>query len=133
MKLPALLRRHPVPSVASIAFIAALALTVAFSAGYVPGIPKTLPTFVKMLMVTSGLLVVAVLAWVGSISTSSHEYDTAVRGLRLRDGVSVLTAVLVFLAIANATGFGSLAVTFPGVLLVALVGYVGFRVGRTVA
>lgn len=132
MKLPALLRRHPIPSVASTAFIAALALTVAFYAGYVPGIPKTLPTFVKLLMVTAGLLVVAVPAWVGSISTQTPERDATVRGLRLRDVLSVLTAVLISLVVAGATGFGNFAVTSPGVLLVVLVGYLGFRVGRAV-
>lgn len=133
MKLSALLRRHPIPSVVSTAFVAALALTAAFYAGYVPGIPKTLPTFVKMLMVTAGLLVVAVLSWVGSIATSTSERDATVRGLRLRDVLFVLTAVIAFLVVADATGFGNSAVTFPGVLLVVLVGYLGYRVGRTVA
>jgi hypothetical protein len=56
-------RRRPLPTIATGAFVVALAVTVAYYAGLVPGIPKTLPTFVDLLMVTGSLLVVAALLW----------------------------------------------------------------------
>jgi hypothetical protein len=55
-------RRHPVPSLATAAFAVSLAVTVAYFAGLVPLVPKTLPTFVDLATVTGGLLVVAALA-----------------------------------------------------------------------
>lgn len=59
-------RRRPVPSLATAAFAVSLAVTVAYFADLVPLVPKTLPTFVDLVMVTGGLLVVAALAWTAS-------------------------------------------------------------------
>lgn len=68
MNVTALPKTHPIPTAVTAAFVLALAVTVVYFAGLVPGIPKTLPTFVDLVMVTGGLLVAAVLAWVVTLS-----------------------------------------------------------------
>lgn len=64
MPMRALPRRRPVASAASVAFIVSFAVTVAYFAGAVPGVPKTLPTFADLVALTLGLFALAVLAWV---------------------------------------------------------------------
>jgi hypothetical protein len=63
-----LARRRPVPALATGAFVVALVVTVLYFAGLIPGVPKTLPTFVDLLVVTIGLFAVAVVAWVMSLT-----------------------------------------------------------------
>lgn len=63
MRLKTLPRRRPLPTVATGAFVVTLAVTVAYYAGLVPGVPKTLPTFVDLLMATGALLVLVALLW----------------------------------------------------------------------
>lgn len=63
MDAESLLRRHPIPSVATAAFTVALAVSLVYFAGLVPGIPKSVQTFVDMVMVTVWLLVLALLTW----------------------------------------------------------------------
>ncbi|WP_158056580.1 hypothetical protein [Halorussus halophilus] len=63
MAVSALYRRRPIPVLLTTAFAVSLAVTAAFWAGFVPGVPKTLPTFAKLLMATIGLLVGTVAAW----------------------------------------------------------------------
>lgn len=67
MDVVPVLRNRPIPSLASAAFLIALAATAAYFAGVSPGVPKTLPTFVDLLQVTGGMLVLAVLAWAISL------------------------------------------------------------------
>ncbi len=64
----ALPSRHPVPTLATAAFVLALAATTAYFAGLVPGVPKTLPTFANLLALTAVLFVVAVLTWAASLA-----------------------------------------------------------------
>jgi hypothetical protein len=66
MDVRAFPRRHPIPTMATTLFAVALVVTVAYFAGLVPGVPKTLPTFVRLVVVTGALFVAAVLAWVVS-------------------------------------------------------------------
>lgn len=61
--------QHPVPTLATIAFVIALVVTALYFSGFVPGIPKTLPTFVNLLKVTIGLFVAAVVAWMVSLAS----------------------------------------------------------------
>lgn len=68
MTISRLARRRPVSTLVTTAFIVALAATVAYWAGAVPGIPKTLPTFVNLLAVTIVLFVITVLAWGAELS-----------------------------------------------------------------
>lgn len=70
MRPGALPRRYPVPTLATTAFLLAFASTAAYYAGLVPWIPKTLPTFVDLLVLTGLLLAVALAAWVVSLSRS---------------------------------------------------------------
>lgn len=70
MELKALPRQRPVPSSVTVLAFIALAVTVAYFAGLVPGIPKTLPMFVDILQVTIVLFIVAGLAWVVSFFIS---------------------------------------------------------------
>lgn len=73
MATTALFRRRPIASLASVAFAVALAVTVAYYAGLVPGVPKTLPTFVDLLRLTVGLFALAALAWVVSFVVQRPE------------------------------------------------------------
>lgn len=63
MRLKSLPRKRPVPCLASAAFVVSLTLTLAYFAGLVPGVSKTLPTFVDLLQATTWLLALAVLTW----------------------------------------------------------------------
>lgn len=45
------------------AFLLALGTTIGYFAGLVPVVPKTLPTFVDLMMVTAVLLVITVFSW----------------------------------------------------------------------
>jgi uncharacterized membrane protein len=64
----ALPRRRPLPTLATAAFLLVLVATVAYFAGLVPGVPKTLPTFTTLLTATAALFVVAVLTWAASLA-----------------------------------------------------------------
>lgn len=66
----ALLRKRPGPTSATVVAVAALAVTGAYVAGLVPGVSKTLPTFVTILQLTIGLFVLAGLAWAVSFVVS---------------------------------------------------------------
>ncbi|WP_281195253.1 hypothetical protein [Halorubrum sp. F4] len=70
MRVGTLPRRHPVASLATVAFLLAFVSTAAYYAGLVPLIPRTLPTFVDLLVVTGLLLAVALATWVVSLSRS---------------------------------------------------------------
>jgi predicted membrane channel-forming protein YqfA (hemolysin III family) len=63
VNVKALLRQHSALTLITAAFVIALIVTAAYWAGLVPGIPKTLPTFVYMAMGTVGLLALTVVAW----------------------------------------------------------------------
>ena len=60
-------RSRPVPVLATTAFAIALLGTVAFFAGLVPGVTKTLPLFATLLTVTTVTFAVAVIAWAASL------------------------------------------------------------------
>lgn len=64
MNVRRLVRRRPVSTLVTVAFVIALAVTVAYWTGAVPGVPKTLPTFVNLVMVTVVLFVITALAWI---------------------------------------------------------------------
>jgi hypothetical protein len=68
MNFRALPRRRPVPTLASAAFVLSLLLTLAYFAGVVPGVAKTFPTFVDLVMGTVALLALAALAWAISLA-----------------------------------------------------------------
>lgn len=68
MDVAPVLQNRPIPSLASAAFLVALAATAAYFAGVVPGLPKTLPTFIDLLQLTGGLLVIAAVTWAVSIA-----------------------------------------------------------------
>lgn len=70
MRISALPRRRPLPTVATVAFVVALAVTAAYYAGLVPGVPKTLPTFTNLVAVTGTAFVIAVLAWTISLAVT---------------------------------------------------------------
>lgn len=70
MRMAALPRRYSAPTLATVAFLLALVSTVAYYAGLVPWIPKTLPTFVDLLVVTGILLVVTLVAWIVALARS---------------------------------------------------------------
>ena len=67
MSVRTLAERRSVPMAATAAFLVAVAVTGAFFGGFIPTIPKTLPTFISLVNVTGGLFVIAVVAWVVSI------------------------------------------------------------------
>jgi hypothetical protein len=62
MPLQSVARRRPIPTLLSAAFVLALLVTLSSFAGLVPGVPKTLPTFVDLLLGTAGLFALAALA-----------------------------------------------------------------------
>ena len=64
MTVRALSRRHPVATLTTTLFVVAFATTVAYFAGLVPGVPRTLPTFTTLVAVTVLLLAATLLAWV---------------------------------------------------------------------
>jgi hypothetical protein len=64
----ALPSRRLLPTLATAAFVVALAATAAYFAGLVPGVPKTLPTFANLLALTAVLFVVTVLTWAASLA-----------------------------------------------------------------
>lgn len=70
MRIPALSRRYPVPTLATVAFLLALVSTVAYYAGIVPWIPKTLSTFVDLLVATGLLFAVTLAVWVVVLARS---------------------------------------------------------------
>jgi Na+(H+)/acetate symporter ActP len=69
MSVSALPRRYPIPTLTTVVFAVALVVTVVYFAGLVPGVPKTLPTFVDLMRATGVLLVLSVLAWAVSFAT----------------------------------------------------------------
>jgi len=69
MDVRTLPRRRPIPFLTTVVFLIASGVTVVYFAGLVPGIPKTLPTFAKLVAMTLVLLVIAMLAWIVSPST----------------------------------------------------------------
>lgn len=70
MRIPAIPRRYPLATLATGAFLLALVSTAAYYAGVVPWIPKTLPTFVDLLVVTGLLLAVTLAVWVVALARS---------------------------------------------------------------
>lgn len=69
MSVTALPRRYPIPTLTTAAFAVAFVTTAAYYAGFVPGVPKTLPTFVDLLTATGAFFALAVLAWTVSVAT----------------------------------------------------------------
>lgn len=67
MPVGSLARRHPLSTLAAASFVVALAITTAYWAGTIPGIPKTLPTFVDLVTVTAALFGLTALAWAISL------------------------------------------------------------------
>jgi len=63
MDVRALHRRHPVPVLTTVALLVAFGATVTYYAGIVPGVPKTLPVFVRLVAITTVLLAVTVVVW----------------------------------------------------------------------
>ncbi|WP_338737676.1 hypothetical protein [Haloplanus salilacus] len=51
------------------AAVIALVATAAYFAGVVPGVPKTLPAFVRLVSVTLVLFVAATVAWIAALAT----------------------------------------------------------------
>ena len=64
MDVATLPRRRPIPFLTTVAFLIACGATVVYYAGLVPGIPKTLPVFIKLVAMTIVLLAVAVITWI---------------------------------------------------------------------
>jgi len=50
---------------------------------------------------------------------------------QFRDTLIILSAVGGFLFVVGFAGYGNFATTLPGVLLLALTGYLGFRLSRS--
>ncbi|MFC7325658.1 hypothetical protein ACFQMF_13845 [Halorubrum rutilum] len=69
MDVSTLHRRRPLPVLTTVAFLVACGVTVAYFAGIVPGVPKTLPVFTDLLTVTLVLFVSAVTVWLISLFT----------------------------------------------------------------
>ncbi|SMO44024.1 hypothetical protein [Halorubrum cibi] len=69
MSVGSLPRRHPVPVFTTALFLVALGMTVAYYADLIPGVPRALPTFVDLLVVTGALLAVAATTWAVSLAT----------------------------------------------------------------
>jgi|GEM_PF-6188654 hypothetical protein len=63
MSVIALPRHHPIATLTTAAFAVALIITSVYYAGFVPGVPKTLPTFIDLVKATGALLALAVLTW----------------------------------------------------------------------
>jgi len=68
MDAGAVIRRRPVAALATTAFVVSLLATAAYFAGLAPGAPKTLPTFVDLVAVTTAALLAAVLVWAVSLT-----------------------------------------------------------------
>lgn len=60
--------RRPGPTLMTVAFAGSVALTVAYFAGLIPGVPKTLPMFIRLVIVTVCLFTVTLIAWVFSFA-----------------------------------------------------------------
>lgn len=67
MNVESLPRSRPIPTLATAAFVVALAATITYFAGLVPVVPETLPLFVDLVTVTGALLVIAVVTWAMSL------------------------------------------------------------------
>ena len=68
MDVGALPRRHPIPAFTTALFLVALGATGAYYADLVPGVPRALPTFVDLLVVTVALLAIAATTWAVSLA-----------------------------------------------------------------
>ncbi|MFW6385437.1 MAG: hypothetical protein ACOCY7_04805 [Halodesulfurarchaeum sp.] len=76
MNVGVLFRRHPIPTLATVAFVLSLATTVAFYAGLIPVVPKTLPLFVRLVVLTTTLFALAVLSCMISIALEYRDTAT---------------------------------------------------------
>ncbi len=61
-------RRHPIPLFSTVLFLVALGLTGAYDADLVPGVPRALPTFVDLLVVTAVPLAITATTWTVSLA-----------------------------------------------------------------
>lgn len=60
-----------------------------------------------------------------------HPLDRALSSRQLRDALFVVGAIAGVLFVAGFLGYGNFALTLPGVVVLVLIGWLGFRASRS--